>query len=93
MRLGKAEAREAAHLLEHPLGQLALDAALDRAGDEALAVGVQRRLRARRLIARRRPSASPAVNPAIAIATWITWSWKTIAPSVSARIGSRVGCS
>ena len=31
-----------------------------------------------RLIARRSPSASPAVNPASAIATWITCSWKTI---------------
>ncbi len=46
MRLRKAEAGEAAHLLEDPLGELPLDPPLDRAGDEALAVGVQRRLRA-----------------------------------------------
>ena len=46
-----------------------------------------------RLIALLRPSASPAEKPASAIATWITWSWKTIAPSVSLKIGSSEGCS
>ncbi len=46
-----------------------------------------------RLIARRRPSASPAVKPAKAIATSITWSWKTIAPSVSLSAGSSDGWS
>ena len=46
-----------------------------------------------RLIARRRPSASPGEKPANAIATSITWSWKTIAPSVSRSTGSSDGCS
>ena len=41
-----------------------------------------------RLIARRRPSASPAENPENAIATSMTWSWKMIVPSVSRRTGS-----
>ena len=35
-----------------------------------------------RLIARRSPSASPTVNPASAIATSSTWSWKTTTPKV-----------
>ena len=39
MCFGKAEAGEAADLLEHALGDTALDAARDRALDEALAVG------------------------------------------------------
>ena len=47
----------------------------------------------RLLIARRSPSASPGVKPANAIATSITWSWKTIAPSVSLSTGSSDGCS
>ena len=47
----------------------------------------------RRLIARRSPSASPAVKPANAIATSSTWSWKTIVPSVSRSTGSSDGCS
>jgi hypothetical protein len=46
-----------------------------------------------RLIARRNPSASPGEKPANAIATSITWSWKTIAPSVSLRTGSSDGWS
>jgi hypothetical protein len=46
-----------------------------------------------RLIARRNPSASLELNPASAIATRITCSWNTIAPSVSLRIGSSEGCS
>ena len=46
-----------------------------------------------RLIARRNPSASPGEKPANAIATSITWSWKTIAPSVSRSTGSSDGCS
>ena len=46
-----------------------------------------------RLIARRRPSASPARKPAKAMATSITWSWKTIAPRVSFSTGSSAGCS
>jgi len=41
-----------------------------------------------RLIARRRPSASPGEKPAKAIATSMTWSWKMIVPSVSSS-GSR----
>ena len=36
-----------------------------------------------RLIARRSPSASPTLNPAAAIDTSSTWSWKTTTPSVS----------
>ncbi len=46
-----------------------------------------------RLIARRRPSASPGVKPAKASATCITWSWKMIVPSVSLSTGSSAGCS
>src|ERR671937_836601 len=38
-----------------------------------------------RLIARRSPSASPTLNPASAIATSSTWSWKTTTPSVERR--------
>ena len=37
--------------------------------------------------------AAKAVKPAKAMATSITWSWKTIAPSVSRRTGSSAGCS
>ena len=44
-----------------------------------------------RLIARRRPSASPGEKPANAIATSMTWSWKMIVPSVSRRTGSSEG--
>jgi hypothetical protein len=46
-----------------------------------------------RLIARRRPSASPGEKPANAIATSMTWSWKMIVPSVSRRTGSSDGWS
>ena len=46
-----------------------------------------------RLIARRRPSASPGLKPANAIATSITWSWKTIAPRVSLSTASKDGWS
>ena len=46
-----------------------------------------------RLIARRRPSASPVEKPAKAIATSSTWSWKMIVPRVSFSTGSSDGCS
>ena len=46
-----------------------------------------------RLIARRSPSASPTLNPADAIDTSSTWSWKTTTPSVSASGARSDSCS
>ena len=43
-------------------------------------------------IARRSTSASPAENPASAIATCIPCSWKSGTPRVRSRIGSSDGC-
>ena len=94
VRLREAEAREADDLRRRrarrprataprataPVDELLLEARI--AASERL-----------RLIARRSPSASPGVKPANAIATSITWSWKTIAPSVSRSTGSSDGCS
>ena len=45
-----------------------------------------------RLFARRSESASPGVNPAMAIADLNTCSWKSITPCVSSRIGFSPGC-
>ena len=61
--------------------------------DEPLPEALQGRFERFRLIARLSPSASPTENPASAIATSRTWSWKTIAPSVSRSTGSSDGCS
>src|SRR5439155_1213478 len=46
-----------------------------------------------RLIARRRPSASPTLKPASAIATSSTWSWNTTTPSVERRQSASSGWS
>ena len=69
------------------------DAVRERALDEARAERLERLLERLRLIARRSPSASPALKPASAIATLSTCSWKTIAPNVSPSGSSSSGWS
>ena len=87
VRLREAERGKAEQLLEHllrRLGSTPLPAAPSRKRRRYASIASRLRLR---LIARRSPSASPTVNPASAIATSSTCSWKTITPSVS-RSGS-----
>ena len=92
--LGEAEAREADDHRPHALGQSSTSGHLAIAPSTKLrwwaSIASAERLR---LIARRRPSASPGEKPAKAIATSMTWSWKMIVPSVSRRTGSSEGWS
>ena len=87
MRLREAEAREAGELVVDLVRELRSTPVLiapstKRPRNASIASSLRLRL-----IARRRPSASPTEKPASAIATSSTWSWKTTTPSVS-RSGS-----
>ena len=94
VRLREAEAGEARDLVVDLVRERLVEALAHRALRRT-APGTPRS-RPRCVCAKARvasPSASPIENPATAIATSSTWSWKMIVPSVSRSGSSSSGCS